>query len=60
MVRIIIEVEGGLVQAVYSNEPDAQLAILDLDNMKDGDCNEADRIHYRCLKLETESLHEVS
>ena len=36
--KIIIEVEGGLVQAVYSTNADDEVIINDLDAMPPEDC----------------------
>ena len=34
---IVIIVEGGVVQAVFSDEPQEDVKVLDLDNAKDPD-----------------------
>ena len=34
---IVITVEGGVVQAVFSDEPQEDVKVLDLDNAKDPD-----------------------
>ena len=34
---IVIVVEGGVVQAVFSDEPQEDVKVLDLDNAKDSD-----------------------
>jgi hypothetical protein len=34
--KILIDVQGGLVQAVFSNNPDVEIALIDWDNIKQG------------------------
>lgn len=37
MNKIIIEVNGGLVQAIHSTDPEIQILLIDYDNLTDGD-----------------------
>lgn len=32
--RVVIHVEGGVVQEVYSNDPDIDIELIDFDNME--------------------------
>jgi hypothetical protein len=34
--KILIDVQGGVVQAVFSNNPDVEITLIDWDNIKDG------------------------
>lgn len=36
---VVVEVSGGVVQAVYSDNPLVAVHVLDRDNQKDGDCD---------------------
>lgn len=57
--RIIVQVEGGLVQAIYSNElENLDIDVLDLDNLKE----ESDQKmidFYKKLEAEIEDLKQV-
>ena len=37
MIRIIIELEGGLITEVYCSDPDAEVSVMDRDVLKGGD-----------------------
>lgn len=36
MVKLVVEVSGGVVQAVYSTHHDVEVRVVDHDNIKDG------------------------
>lgn len=55
--RVIIEVRGGVVQAVYSSEP-LNLSILDHDNWE-VETDQAERDYFAALERECETLPEV-
>jgi len=58
MTKIIIEVEGGLVQNVYSTDKDVEVEILDRDNLEV--CDDQDEIDYiERLEQEAESMEIV-
>ena len=50
--RIIVEVEGGVVQMVYSDLKNLRVSILDRDNME---CEE-DKSWYEDLEKEIENM----
>lgn len=33
--RVVIEVEGGLVQCIYTNDPTIEIEVVDCDNLHD-------------------------
>ncbi|MGM5480761.1 MAG: hypothetical protein ACQESC_04865, partial [Nanobdellota archaeon] len=45
--KAVVEVFGGVVQEVYSNDPDLQVDVLDYDNLDDHD------------KCDTKTLDEI-
>lgn len=50
MKKLIIEVKGGLVQAVYSDAADLSVAVVDWDNIKaDPDCTGAEWTDHEAL-----------
>jgi len=53
--KIIIEVEGGLVQEIHSNDPDIVVDVLDRDNQKCGDCSNEQLDLYDDMERELES-----
>ena len=55
MNRVIIVVEGGLVQNVYSTNSDLAIDVLDKDVEKDGDPTPEDIKHYKELKAELDN-----
>jgi hypothetical protein len=55
MSRIIILVEGGVVQGVKSDDPFIDVAILDMDNYRE-DFRQQTLIEYKKLKIEYNSL----
>lgn len=50
--RVIIVVEGGLVQEVYSTNPDLDVDVMDEDIRKDCAPTKEDTAHYEELKKE--------
>jgi len=55
--RVIIEVEGGVVHAIYSSEP-INVSVLDHDNWK-AEEDQTERDYFAALKRECETLPEV-
>ena len=54
--RVIVEVHGGVVQAIYSSEP-LNVSVLDHDNWEGED--EIERDYFAALERECETLPEV-
>jgi len=57
--KIIIEVSGGIVQAVHSDDPDIDVTIIDHDNAESGDLTEEQRADYDASVLLIEGMTEV-
>ena len=55
--RVIVEVSGGVVQAIYSSEP-INVSVLDRDNWA-AEENQAERDYFAALERECETLPEV-
>ena len=57
--RIIVQVEGGLVQAIFSNEiENLDCDVLDLDNLKEE--TDPDQIeYYHDLQKDTKNLKQI-
>jgi hypothetical protein len=55
--RVIVEVSGGVVQAIYSSDP-INVSVLDHDNWE-AEEDQADRDYFAALERERESLPEV-
>jgi hypothetical protein len=55
--RVIVEVEGGVVQAVYSSEP-MNVSVLDRDNWETEE-DRTERDYLAALERECEALPEV-
>ena len=55
--RVIIEVEGGVVQAIYSSEP-INVSVLDRDNWK-AEEDQTERDYFAVMERECETLPEV-
>lgn len=55
--RVIIEVCGGVVQAIYSSEP-LNVSVLDRDNWK-AEEDQTERDYFAVLERECETLPEV-
>jgi hypothetical protein len=53
--RIIVEVEGGVVQMVYSDLKNLRVSILDRDNQKESD-DEENKLWYEELEKEIENM----
>lgn len=51
--RIIVEVDGGVVQSVYCSDPKAHMSVMDWDNAKGDDQY---RIECELLDLEAQRL----
>ena len=58
-IRLIVEVQGGCVQAVYASAPKASVDLLDWDNIKDGDATPAERREARKLELKAKKMAQV-
>lgn len=56
MTQVKIYVQGGVVQAVYSDDANIQITLLDEDNMQEEMSNEEIRAH---IKAETKGLKEI-
>jgi len=55
MVRVIVIVEGGLVQSIYSDNPDElSINVVDYDEVNDPDCSKKYREKAEALKKEIE------
>ena len=54
--RIFIETEGGLVTAVWADDPDACVTIINSDWLEDGD--EDEQAHHAELIAELEDLKQ--
>lgn len=50
MTKVIIEIKGGVVQAIYSTSENIKIGILDRDNYKDRDCQGEELEHYQNLE----------
>ena len=58
--KIVILVEGGLVQKVYASNKKAEVVIVDMDLMKTGDYSEPERQEKQAaLTLAAQKLHEA-
>ena len=55
--RIIVEVRGGVVQAIYSSEP-LNVSVLDRDNWK-AEEDQTERDYFAALERGCETLPEV-
>jgi hypothetical protein len=55
--RVIVEVYGGVVQAIYSSEP-LNVSVLDHDNWK-AEEDQTKRDYFAALERECETLPEV-
>lgn len=58
--KIIIEVSGGLVQAVHSDDADVEVTILDHDNAESGEFTEEQRADYDANILLIEGMTEIA
>jgi hypothetical protein len=56
---IIVEVEGGCVRAVYSDQPGVKVQLLDWDNVKGGDATAAERRTAKALASKARRMHDV-
>jgi hypothetical protein len=57
LARVIVEVEGGVVQAIYSSEP-INASVLDRDNWE-AEEDETERNYFVALERECETMPEV-
>jgi hypothetical protein len=55
--RVIVEIRGGVVQAIYSSEP-INVSVLDRDNWE-AEEDPAERDYFAALERECETLPEV-
>jgi hypothetical protein len=58
-IRLIVEVQGGCVQAVYASDPKVEVDLLDWDNIKDGSASPAERRAGRRLEQRAKKMHPV-
>jgi len=56
MAKIIIHVEGGCVQAVYSDDKDVEIKLMDWD---DGECDSEAKASCELLREECEEMEQV-
>ncbi len=56
MSKIIITVEGGMVQSIMSDDQTISAHVLDLDNMKDCDIEPSELEYYQGLNKEVKKL----
>ena len=57
--KIIVEVRGGCVVAVYSDEENTVVDVLDYDCYDDSDCDNGANRYYKCLEEEAKVLKVV-
>jgi len=58
-IRIVIQVQGGVVQSVHSSEPGVKVNLLDWDNLNDPGTKPAERRGAHKLQRQAEKMHEV-
>jgi hypothetical protein len=58
-VRIVIQIQGGVLQSVHSSDPAVKVDLLDWDDVKDDDASPAERRHARRLERKVGSMTEV-
>ena len=59
MTRIIIELEGGLITEVYCSDPDADVSLIDRDDLKDGDIEVDEEAEERpCIQKAEKEIKE--
>ena len=56
---IVIVVEGGVVQSVFSDEPDEDVKVLDFDNAEDPDAEAPPEQLRREVELIEREMHQV-
>jgi len=59
MSKIIIVIDGGLVQAVYSNDENVSVDVLDKDNWRDDFCSDDESKMYEKMDHETEDMEQI-
>ena len=57
--KIIIEVKGGLVQAVHGNSVDLEIDVLDYDTLEGGDKQEAEKVKRLEKQIKDEELEQI-
>jgi len=58
-IKILIDVQGGLVQEVFSNNPDVEISLIDWDNIKEGgDTEFVTSDNYGAMLVTDEQLEE--
>jgi hypothetical protein len=57
LLRVIVEISGGVVQAIYSSES-INVSVLDRDNWR-AEEDQAERDYFAALERECETLPEV-
>ncbi len=56
---IVIVVQGGVVQAVYSDEPDEDVKVLDYDNAREPGAEATPKQLDREIKMIERDMHQV-
>ena len=56
--QIVVEVSGGVVNAIYSSDPTVQAEVLDWDNLET-DATPADRTKAKALEKRIKKMTEV-
>ena len=57
--KVIVVVEGGIVQSAYSNDGDIQLDVLDWDNFRGPDCDSKEQELYERLNREMATMADI-
>ncbi len=56
---IVIVIEGGCVQSVYSDEPDVDVKVLDYDNAREPGAEASPKQLDREIKMIERDMHQV-
>lgn len=59
MKKIIVVVDGGLVQAAYCRDQDVSIEVLDYDNFRDESCKGKEKELYEGLEKEVSDLTQI-
>lgn len=54
--KILIDVQGGVVQAVFSNNPDIEVCLIDWDSIGDGDTGLITSDNYGVMTVTNQEL----
>jgi len=57
--RVVVVVEGGIVQAAFSNDQNITVEILDQDNWKDAECGDQEAAYYKSLQAALHLMDQV-